>query len=520
MYLDYYNIIENPFHIDSGNTSLWLGGSLLKVSSTLKETIVERKGVIYLTGDAGTGKSTIIKMISDILQDQFIIVPLSNPEVTGLDFFNVLSASLKFNKYFNSKSAFLVHLRNFLRSSNANSKNVLLIINDVDRLKIELFGEIALLSEIEFNNRKMISILLVGQKGWLDAAMQENKKGISEKIALICNLDPLTEVETAEYIQYCLGTVGTKNKIFSDKAIHEIHSFSDGNLSLINSICDLALRKGYTYKKKRINTAIVTQCANTLNGKGTSDSDLKPPQKAEDKKEKEEKSIAEQPPSRKRWLWIKIVFVLLLIFSAYVLYKSQSEKSNIWRTDEIAHKDYDFHQLKEQEEASPNTPQELSENFSNSGAENPVAVTVPPTVENERLKPSTSQKGNISGRLSTNSREWPFSTYKKIIYFKYDSNTLSPEFLEILDEIANYAIQNPDREFIIMGYTDSTGARSYNLTISKFRANSVKNYLIAKGVEPGKLSAYGLGSQNPIFSNRTAGGRKLNRRVEIELKLE
>ena len=136
------------------------------------------------------------------------------------------------------------------------------------------------------------------------------------------------------------------------------------------------------------------------------------------------------------------------------------------------------------------------------------------------LEPSTAGKINSSDKLTKTDREWPFSTYKKIIYFKYDSNTLSPESLEILDKIADFAIHNPENEFIIKGYTDSIGADSYNLTISKFRANSVKSYLIAKGVDPTKLETFGLGSQNPIFSNRTAGGRKLNRRVEIELKLD
>ena len=128
MYLDYYNIAENPFDMDKDKTSLWLGGNLPKVASILKEAIMERKGIVCLTGDTGTGKSTTIKMITDILQDQFIIATLSNPELTGLDFFNVLSVRFKFNKSFNSKSAFLVHLRNFLRNSHAINKNILLII--------------------------------------------------------------------------------------------------------------------------------------------------------------------------------------------------------------------------------------------------------------------------------------------------------------------------------------------------------------------------------------------------------
>ena len=117
-------------------------------------------------------------------------------------------------------------------------------------------------------------------------------------------------------------------------------------------------------------------------------------------------------------------------------------------------------------------------------------------------------------------REWPFATFKKIIYFNYDSNTLPSDSLEILDKIAGYAVANPSREFIIKGYTDSTGAESYNLVISKYRAEAVKNYLVAKGVDSTRLSTFGLGSRYPIFSNSTAGGRKLNRRVEIELKLQ
>ena len=519
MYLDYYNITENPFQIDKGKTSLWLGGSLPEVASTLKEAIMERKGIVCLTGDTGTGKSTIIKMITDILQDQFIIATHSNPQLSGLDFFNVLSVRFKFNRHFKSKSAFLVHLRKFLRNSHSINKNMLLIINDADRLKIELFEELALLSEIELNKRRMISILLVVRKGWIEASMQRNTKRISDKIALVCNLDPLNEAETAEYIQYCLGTAGTRRKIFSDKAIREIFSFSGGNLTLINSICDVALRKGYSYKKETINTAIVKECGFELKGKGTVDSDVKPHPKFAVKKEKKKKLAADQPPSPKRWLWIKTLFVLLFIFSSYVLYKSQTEKSSIWSTEEIAHKNYDFHKLRKEESITPDTPQG-SNNYSNSDTEKQATAPDLPDIKKEGREPTAAGKRNSSDTLTKTNREWPFATYKKIIYFEYDSNTLPPESLEILDKISDFAIHNPKNEFVIKGYTDSIGAASYNLTISKFRANSVKSYLIAKGVDPTKLETFGLGSQNPIFSNRTAGGRKLNRRVEIELKLE
>ena len=521
MYLDYYNIAENPFTMGREKTSLWLGGSLPDVSLALKEAIIEKEGIAVLTGESGSGKSTIVKMITDILQDQCIIATLSNPELTSLEFFNVLSIHLKFNKNFNSKSAFLVHLRNFMRSSHSRNKNILLIINDADRLKIELFEELALLSEIELDNTKLISILLVGRKGWIEASAQKTLEKISEHIALTCNLYPLNEVETGEYVRYCLSTVGSKKKIFSDKAIHEIFSFSRGNFNLINSICDLSLGKGFSKKKKRINSTIVLECGIEINEKGTNGVDINSHQSFVLGMESGEKPAAVEPSSPKRWLWIKALFFLLFLFSSYVLYKSQTEKSSIWSTDEIAQKNYDFSKFKESAGTiSPDTQQVNNENISK--AETKLQATTPDSssIKDGGLEPSNPGKGNISANLAPTYREWPFSTYKKIIYFKHDSNALSPESLEILDKIANFAIHSPEDEFIIKGYTDSIGADSYNLTISKFRANSVKSYLIAKGVESSKLETYGLGSQDPIFSNTTAGGRKLNRRVEIQLKLD
>ena len=126
---------------------------------------------------------------------------------------------------------------------------------------------------------------------------------------------------------------------------------------------------------------------------------------------------------------------------SYGLYKSQTKKSSIWRTDEIAQTNYDFHKLKEEEIISPDAPQGTHENYSNSDTEKQVTAPDSPNIENGNLEP-----------FSTTDREWPFSTYKKIIYFKYDSNRLSPESLEILDKIADFAIHNPENEFIIKGY--------------------------------------------------------------------
>ena len=112
---------------------------------------------------------------------------------------------------------------------------------------------------------------------------------------------------------------------------------------------------------------------------------------------------------------------MLFIFSSYALYKSQTENSSMWRTDEIAHKTYDFHKLKEKEEAiSADPPQGTYKNYSNSDIEKPATAPESPNIKNGGLEPSTAGKINSAGKLTKPEGEWPFSTYKKIIYFNSD----------------------------------------------------------------------------------------------------
>ena len=105
---------------------------------------------------------------------------------------------------------------------------------------------------------------------------------------------------------------------------------------------------------------------------------------------------------------------------------------------------------------------------------------------------------------------------KIVIYFNHNSNELPPKTYRALDRFAVALIDNPDFVAAVRGYTDSTGSRSYNLSVSKFRANIIKSYLVGKGVSPSRINASGKGQDDPIAPNNTLEGRRQNRRVEIE----
>jgi outer membrane protein OmpA-like peptidoglycan-associated protein len=114
----------------------------------------------------------------------------------------------------------------------------------------------------------------------------------------------------------------------------------------------------------------------------------------------------------------------------------------------------------------------------------------------------------------------PFLERKILIYFKHNSNELPDESYKILNRIADFMVYSTSARISIKGYTDSTGAYSYNVSVSRFRANTIKTYLVGKGVDPADIKADGLGPENPIGTNNTAEGRRKNRRVEIELSVD
>jgi outer membrane protein OmpA-like peptidoglycan-associated protein len=138
--------------------------------------------------------------------------------------------------------------------------------------------------------------------------------------------------------------------------------------------------------------------------------------------------------------------------------------------------------------------------------QNPAAVQPPATV------PSPSGDRGDAGEAAFNVALMD----KLVIRFKHNSNELSDESYQALERFAGALIQQPELEISIKGYTDSTGALSYNMSMSELRANLVKGYLVGKGVDPERISVRGMGPENPVAPNTTEEGRSQNRRVEIE----
>ncbi len=516
MYQSFYNLKIKPFQITTDPKFLWLGEKHKEALATLKYGILENKGFLLLTGDVGTGKTVLIHGLMKLINVSAIVAAIPDPGLSSIDFFNFLSEEFKMNRRFDSKGAFLIHLKHFLYNASSADKKVLLIIDESQRLNHELIEQIRLLSNIEMDNRKLINIFFVGQSEFNKILNEERHKAVRQRITVSYHIDPLTETETRQYINHRLKVAGCDRELFKPDAVHRVYAFSHGYPRLINIICDHALLTGYSGGKKMIDAGVIKECEKELKipieQKNRND---KEPEFFEPREENPIKELQNQPTGKRIGYFAAII--LLLVATGYFFFTLQSKDEPRWRMEEIAPQSYESPTLKAKESFVPGVVKE------DAGTKELPEVKRfdEQVIEDKKIEPPKQSKTeDQTAEVTTVPKVTPFPDRKIVIYFKHNSNDLPDQAYEMLDRIAGFMVNNPDTRINISGYTDSSGAYSYNVSVSQFRANMVKGYLVGKGVDPLKIEAFGLGPKNPIASNDTEKGRQTNRRVEIELKID
>jgi len=225
------------------------------------------------------------------------------------------------------------------------------------------------------------------------------------------------------------------------------------------------------------------------------------------------------------WGMIVVALILLSILAGYFIYTSKFERTSRWAMEDIAPKKSNQILEKAKKTLETDSSREklrsedkLVEEISTQDtavvetgiteSQNEVETEITDSQIKDEDQPAKSIEALEASKMLKE---------KIVIHFDFNSNEINDEAYEKLDEIARFMANNPDSEIAIEGYTDARGDMSYNKRLSEFRANIVKNYLVAKGIEPSKILAIGLGSQNFIASNDTEENRRMNRRVEIKV---
>ena len=260
MYLAHYNLKRLPFKTNPDPKFLWLGENHREALSVLTYGVLKGEGFVLLTGDIGTGKTSLVRHLINLIKHKALVAFIPIPNMEPIDFFNFLSEEFGMGKKYLKEVDFLIHFKRFLLTAHKEHIKVFLIIDEAQSLNYELLEKIRLLSNIELDNRKLINIFFVGQREFEDIVMDEKNKAIRQRITTTFHLNPLTESETNEYIAHRLRVAGAQNNIFTSNACSKIHSISDGIPRLINSICDCALLSGYVQGKNVIDSSFIEDC--------------------------------------------------------------------------------------------------------------------------------------------------------------------------------------------------------------------------------------------------------------------
>jgi general secretion pathway protein A len=274
MHEEYYGFAEKPFSLTPDPKYLYKSGSHANAFDLLQYAISRREGFVVVTGDVGTGKTTLCRAVLEQLDRRTFAALVLNPFLSEEDLlrlilqdFGVVSRDdIKRGRLAGvSKQELIDTLNRFLLSLVSLRASALLIIDEAQSLPHPVLEQIRILSNLETDKEKLLQIVLVGQVKLREQLRLPDLRQLDQRVSMRCELKPLTHAETTAYIAHRLTIAGGGSVVsFAPKALDLVHNYSAGVPRLINFVCDRALRAGYSAGINRIAPQMVTAAASSL----------------------------------------------------------------------------------------------------------------------------------------------------------------------------------------------------------------------------------------------------------------
>lgn len=265
MYCEFYQLRERPFNVTPDPKFLYLNARYREAIASLHYGITQRKGFITLIGEAGTGKTTLLKRLLDELDQSTRTVFLFNTNVSFEEILEYMFAEFDLPVHSGKKLYMLQRLNMFLLEELRNGRNVALLIDEAQDLEYSVLEDLRLLSNLETAKEKIIQIVLSGQPELGQKLSNPVLRQLRQRISVNCRLLPLSRDEVSEYIRFRLEAAGAPDtRLFTREAEERIYQFSRGIPRLVNVVCDNALVIGYAMGKRRISADIIDEAAADL----------------------------------------------------------------------------------------------------------------------------------------------------------------------------------------------------------------------------------------------------------------
>ncbi|MCL1073848.1 AAA family ATPase [Shewanella dokdonensis] len=262
MYKAFYGLSDNPFSIAPNPSYLFLSDRHREALAHLKYGLGETGGFVLLTGEVGTGKTTVSRCLLRQLPENTDTAFILNPSLTEAELLATLCDELGIHYGETPTLKQLTDLiSRFLLNNHQAGRNTVMIIDEAQHLRPEVLEQLRLLTNLETDTKKLLQVILIGQPELQQLLKRQELRQLAQRITARYHLLPLTEQEVALYVQHRLQVAGRMEPLFNKGAIRALHRFSGGIPRIINLLCERALMAGYGQSKTPIDRKMVNAAA-------------------------------------------------------------------------------------------------------------------------------------------------------------------------------------------------------------------------------------------------------------------
>jgi general secretion pathway protein A len=270
MYTSFFGLIEKPFAITPDPRYLYLSERHAEALAHLLYGINESGGFIQLTGEVGTGKTTVVRTLLSRVPHHADVAVILNPRVTATEFLLTICEELGLGldeADRDSVKQMVDALNRRLLAAHAEGRRVIVIVDEAQNLSAEVLEQVRLLTNLETATQKLLQIILIGQPELRELLDRTDLRQLAQRITGRYHLNPLSKHETQEYVRHRLRVAGAAGEIFTPAALREVYRLSSGIPRVINVCCDRALLGGYTQETRKVTPSLVRRAASEVYGR-------------------------------------------------------------------------------------------------------------------------------------------------------------------------------------------------------------------------------------------------------------
>ena len=269
MYTSFFGLNEKPFSITPDPRYLFLSERHGEALAHLVYGVTESGGFIQLTGEVGTGKTTLVRsLLLNQMPENANVAVVLNPQLSVIEFLATICEELHIEVVHNKGSvkALTDALNEHLLSAHAQGRRTILVVDEAQNLSPAVLEQVRLLTNLETSKQKLLQIILIGQPELRDLLARNDLRQLAQRITARYHLEPLSREETASYIEHRLKVAGALGEVFGSGAKKEVFRLSHGVPRLINVICDRALLGAYAQEARRVTARLIRQAAAEVKG--------------------------------------------------------------------------------------------------------------------------------------------------------------------------------------------------------------------------------------------------------------